>query len=200
MRSLADSWQDIIRWLGQHASGLIDKLPGPADPLVIHRTEAEIGMLFPDDLRESFLIQDGRDYGEDELNIFPTPPDGVADMAFCLLPVAEIAAEWDVWRDLIDIGEFEGIASRPETGIRNCWWSKGWIPVAGNGGGDFICVDMDPAEGGQVGQVICAWHDSEIRQYLAPSWIAFLDSIASEMAAGTLRFAEDYGVVRAATS
>lgn len=199
MRSLADSWSVIIEWLEQHATSLADKLHGPADPDAIRRTETEIGVAFTDDLRQSFLIQDGRDYGDDELNLFPTPPDGIADMAFCLLPVVEIAAEWEVWRDLIDIGEFEGIVSKPDAGIRDCWWSKGWIPVAGNGGGDFICVDMDPAEGGCVGQVICAWHDSENRQNLAPSWAAFLDSIASGMDAGQLRFTDDYGVVRAAS-
>jgi cell wall assembly regulator SMI1 len=44
--------------------------------------------------------------------------------------------------------------------VRDDWWNPRWIPFTHDGGGNHLCLDLDPAEGGAVGQVISMWHDS----------------------------------------
>lgn len=189
-------WERIVVWLKEHAEAIADGLTGPASEEAIAEVEETIGMTFPDDLRESYLTQDGLEYGETELNIFMAPPGGFDDMAFCLLPIDEVAAEWAVWKDLIDGGDFDGAESEPDDAIQNTWWSDGWIPVASNGGGDFICVDMKPSETGSVGQVICAWHDMDERKLVAGSWSAYLESLVQQMEADQVTYSSDEGLVR----
>ncbi|MHC8969851.1 SMI1/KNR4 family protein [Priestia aryabhattai] len=36
-------------------------------------------------------------------------------------------------------------------------------------GGDDICIDLDPAEGGKNGQIITFWHDWAQREVIADS-------------------------------
>ncbi len=69
-------------------------------------------------------------------------------------------------------------------GIRRCptmvcadWWNLGWLPLAANGAGDLLCIDLNPAKGGCRGQVIGVSHESAERPRLAKSlgeWLAQL--------------------------
>lgn len=195
MAEVAESWKRIELWLASKVPSLATSLAKPATDEVIDRVENQMEIDFPPDLRESYLVHDGAEYGEGELNIFPAPLDSDEEMAFCLLPVTEILSEWEVWRDLIDDGEFDDLEVTADLEVQDVWWSKGWIPVAGNGGGDFICVDLRPAEEGQVGQVICAWHDDDVRTLVADSWSDYLAMLAEQMESGHLSYSEDDGLV-----
>jgi hypothetical protein len=44
------------------------------------------------------------------------------------------------------------------------------LPIASDGGGDSICVDLSPDEGGTVGQIILMCHDDGKRPRLALSF------------------------------
>ncbi len=194
MNDVAASWRTIEAWLKSHAPTVAASLKGPAPSASIADVESIIGLSFPDDLRSSYLLQDGGDYGERELNIFPS--DSTDSGVFCLLPIQAVAEEWVVWKELIDGGDFEDLRGEPDQGIGEDWWSDGWIPVAGNGAGDFLCVDMRPAASGTKGQVICAWHDMEERKLLAPSWEAYLADLAAAMDAGKVSYSKDEGLLR----
>ena len=81
--------------------------------------------------------------------------------------------------DLIKYGEFEGDLSQPAKGIRgDKWFNLKWIPFMSNGGGDSYCIDMDPAKGGKVGQIISMNHEHGRRELLAPSIKEFLGRLA----------------------
>lgn len=58
-----------------------------------------------------------------------------------------------------------------DRGVRSTWWSRHWIPVMHNGGGDYLCADLDPAEGGSKGQIISYYHDEMFRSLVAQAWI-----------------------------
>ncbi|KWE64809.1 hypothetical protein WL77_20605 [Burkholderia ubonensis] len=67
------------------------------------------------------------------------------------------------------------VAIEPEPGIRGDWYNLKWIPLTHNGSGDHLCVDLDPDEGGRIGQVIRVWHDSPERELVAKrvgEWLA----------------------------
>ncbi|QDU57901.1 SMI1/KNR4 family protein [Aeoliella mucimassa] len=192
MSNIQASWQSLEAWLAENVPSLADALPGPTSGQAIQAIEKRIGFAFPADLKESYLTQNGVEYGEGELNIFP----GLADeMAFCLLPIEQIGDEWKIWKELIDDGDFDDAAADPDTGIDEVWWSEGWIPVAGNGCGDFICVDMKPSSEGSVGQVIYAPHDMDERKLIAPSWAAYLQLIVKGVESGALTYDEDEGLI-----
>jgi cell wall assembly regulator SMI1 len=55
----------------------------------------------------------------------------------------------------------------------------GRIPVASNGGGDSLCIDLAPVGGGTIGQVIVIRHDCPGRTRLASSFCELLDRLAS---------------------
>ena len=73
-------------------------------------------------------------------------------------------------------------------------WNTGWIPFAGNGGGDLYCIDMAPAEGGTVGQIISHNHESFDHKLLARSFGDYLESLAERLENGELTFSEKWGV------
>jgi cell wall assembly regulator SMI1 len=52
------------------------------------------------------------------------------------------------------------------------------VPVASNGGGDALCVDLAPAPGGAVGQVITMSHESGERRRVAGSFAELLRRLA----------------------
>ena len=64
--------------------------------------------------------------------------------------------------------------------MRDLWWSPRWIPLTGNGAGDHLCVDLDPAPGGAPGQVITMWHMDDVREVKAAGWAAWLEGVAKK--------------------
>ncbi len=64
--------------------------------------------------------------------------------------------------------------------------ARGSIGFSGDGGGNNLCIDMEPAEGGMVGQVITMWHDDATRNLIAPSLTGFIEIIAEDFEDGAL--------------
>ena len=93
MADVKETWIQIEAWLRSHAKQVAEALPGPAAETAIAKTEDTIGIRFPDDLRASYLTQNGAEYGEGELCILPCDK-GMIEQSFCLLPIEEVAAEW----------------------------------------------------------------------------------------------------------
>jgi cell wall assembly regulator SMI1 len=57
-------------------------------------------------------------------------------------------------------------------------------------------LDLDPASGGAIGQIITMWHDDAERKVLAPSFQVWLHQVASSLQSGDLVFSDDYnGIV-----
>jgi cell wall assembly regulator SMI1 len=66
------------------------------------------------------------------------------------------------------------------------WWRGGWVPFLGNGGGDYLCLDVAAEDGGAPGQLVAFWHDRENRPIEFESFEAWLRELAESMEAGTL--------------
>lgn len=61
-----------------------------------------------------------------------------------------------------------------EEAIKPVFWNSKWIPIAENGGGDYLCIDMEPSETGVFGQVIYYWHDWGNRSVEAENLYEFI--------------------------
>ena len=119
------------------------------------------------------MIHNGQKEKADGLYV----PDGFLDGPFSLMSLDQVLNEWKMWRKLVDAGEFKGQTSRPDKGVCADWWNQGWLPILSDGGGDSLCVDLAPAKGGALGQIIRMSHESPKRALLAPSFAALLEQL-----------------------
>ncbi len=66
--------------------------------------------------------------------------------------------------------------------VQRAWASERWIPIGTDFGGELLCIDLDPASGGQVGQLIRIG-DSGV-EVLAPSASAWLEQLVDGIRVG----------------
>lgn len=161
-------WESLESWLKANDPELLADLNPPATDSEIHGLEGKLGVTLPEDFVECLKVHNGQQ--------------GKAGWLYSgteFLSTHRILAEWMIWKELLDGGNFVGAEAEPEAGIKPVWWSPAWIPFTYNGSGDPLCIDLDPAEQGQIGQVISLWHDDGARKKKADSftqWFsAFVD-------------------------
>jgi cell wall assembly regulator SMI1 len=167
---MEELWQRIEAWLRLQAPPLYAALASGASPEALRRAEARLQVRLPDAVRASYALHDGSGFG----SLFPFP----------LLSLQRVVQEWNNWRDLLQRGTFADAESTPQGPIQTDWWNLRWIPFTHDGGGNHQCLDLDPAPGGQTGQVINFDHEVGATEVLAPSFRAFLAEFADELEAG----------------
>lgn len=185
---VAESWRRISAWLTTNAPQWKPLRKGlPAAKIVA--AETKLGFQLPADLRESYQTCDGDDAGQ----VFPCAD----DISFYLMSLACVVHDWHMMKKLMEGGEFKDDDRRVKNdkAIRKVWWSVGWVPFAGNGGGDYFCVDLAPAASGKTGQIIHFRHDAAERTLLAPSLRTFLADLANSLEDGNYRYEPDDGLV-----
>jgi cell wall assembly regulator SMI1 len=149
--------------------------------------EAAVGTQVSPDLRHLLSLHNGC------LEAFVLP-------GWELFSAQRIVDEWKIWEELYRT-QFkpEGETCLPSGPIcSDEWWRLKWIPFCGDGGGNHLCIDMEPARGGTIGQVITMWHDEPTRALIAPSLTAFIEQIAADFEQGKLVWDEDWGGVNSA--
>ncbi|MEH2143178.1 SMI1/KNR4 family protein [Nostoc sp.] len=73
------------------------------------------------------------------------------------------------------------------------WWSPLWIPLTYDGAGNHDCLDLAPAKGGKVGQIIQMWHDEGERELVASSFQNWLEEYATGLESDQYVFSHEYG-------
>jgi cell wall assembly regulator SMI1 len=58
--------------------------------------------------------------------------------------------------------------------IRN-WWRVSWIPIFENGGGNYLCYDMEGTFTGTPNQIVGYYHRKNYRQAVSPNLTNFLE-------------------------
>ena len=149
----------------------------------IDEVERTIGCALPPDSRHLLSVHNGA-----EAQVLP---------GWEMFSTQRIVDEWRIWEDLYQT-EFNlyGYDCEPVGPVRGDeWWRLKWIPLTGDGGGNHLCADMEPAEGGDVGQIITMWHDDATRAVVAQSLTAFIEMIADKVDSGELHWDDDWGGV-----
>ncbi len=185
-RRFDEAWRRYVVQATKAHSGFMSHLHRGAAPEQIATAEHAIGSSFPPDLRHLLAKHDG----SDDVSVLP---------GWSLYSAHRIVREWMIWDDLRR-KEFkpENLGCEPIGPVRGDeWWRRDWIPFCGDGGGNHLCVDMDPAFGGTVGQVITMWHDDPRRELIAYSLTDFVELIASDFAQGKLIWDDEWGGVYA---
>lgn len=188
---MQEIWTRIENWIKVKAPEVFEVIQVGATEAQIRQLEEFLAIKLPEDVKSLYRVCDGQlDYSY-----------GVIEGRE-LLSLDRIKEEWIVWQELIDAGDFNdenGIdqACEPDAGIQNVWMSKKWIPLTYDGAGNHYCLDLDPAEGGTVGQIITVWHDAPYREIIAPSVRDWLDEYAQALESDKFVFSEEYGIVEA---
>jgi len=181
------TWKIIEDWLAAKAPQLTKALNPGASQEALDKLEAMIGTKLPADFTAFYKVHNGQDRDQDWLL------DGEE-----LLSIERIMEEWEVWNDLLPTfkdDDGKPYTSKPEAGIKNDWFNPLWIPVTYNGGGDHICIDLDPAPGGKVGQMIRLWHDDADRHIEAASFTEWISDFTTGLQKGEYVYSKDWGAI-----
>jgi cell wall assembly regulator SMI1 len=177
---MKNNWIALESWLSANWPEGLTSLNPPATDKQISDLERELGFRLPADFVECLKIHNGQC---EQLPFFDR-------MYF--LSCEAILTEWRVWKELLDGGDFNGILSSPEDGIKNDWWNTKWIPFTHNGSGDHLCIDADPSASGSVGQVITMWHDMDQRERVSASFGDYFAAYVAGVLAGDYVYCEDF--------
>lgn len=159
-------------------------------PQDLAQIEMQFGFELPAPVRESYLVCDGQE---------PESAAGCSEGLFfglTLLPLEEVLEEWRFWRDVDDDPMTganpklrEVMHSIPPGYVRKEYSSKGWIPLVADRAGNYLGVDLNPAEAGSVGQVIIFGRDFDTKVVMwrgdgSSGWAKWLASFVEELESG----------------
>lgn len=190
---IGKTWQKIVLWLEKNAPEVLEEISLPATEEELDHFSSLTGLKIVDDFKYFYQIFNGISSESDTSGIFPSF-DEWDEMAFGPLPLDEIAQEWNMLKELLEMGDFEGLESQSVEGIANLWWHIGWIPFADNGGGDYYCIDMAPTSTGTEGQIISHSHETGEHKIIARSLGEFLHNLANDLAEDIYTYDYDYGI------
>jgi cell wall assembly regulator SMI1 len=106
-----------------------------------------------------------------------------------LVSAQTIASDWTFECEAQAGYDFDA-DTRPDPGVHARWWDPAWIPLAEDGFGNHLCIDLDPTPGGTTGQVIEFVHDHGVRPREAASLVEWFDIQARGLEDGTLVIVE----------
>ena len=113
------------------------------------------------------------------------------------LSLERMAEEWEVWKGLLDDGEFDDDEEEADEDadpeVNAVWWSPLWIPFTYDGSGNHLCLDLDPTAEGTYGQVIRMWHDDPQRSLEGKTFADWVETYIRGMEEGLYVYSEDYG-------
>jgi cell wall assembly regulator SMI1 len=171
------SVRTLEAWLAARAPALATALAAPAAPADIAHVEAIVGSALPADYRAFLALHDGQRFvaGEDHQGTLAPLFSGLD-----LLPLRIAADEYETiteeWGDE-GPGEIQAIGPVRPLHKHTRWWPVTCV----FGSSQYHCLDLDPAPGGAVGQVIFIADDDERRRVVAPSFAAFLEMLAGAL-------------------
>jgi cell wall assembly regulator SMI1 len=152
MNDAAEIWANLERVLAARDDIERAQLLPPASAEEIARTESTIGARFAPALAASLAIHEGQG-------------DGAAEVMgeWRLYALAEMVRVWRRFESMREEGSIE--------------WDARWIPIAADGNGNHLIIDLATGRIAEVARVI------EHPKTLAPDFVAWLGSIAREIEA-----------------
>lgn len=176
-------WLRIEMWLNLYAPQASHMLLPGASEQAIKQAEATMSIVFPEEFRASSHVHNGG-Y---RMQL-------VTEMH--MLSLQEIVAEWHMYQEMYERGTWsevgipyyftkEVVRSGWQTGpIQPVWWHPHWIPIGRDRAGNNCCLDLAPAPGGLIGQIIDRDHEAGPSRVLASHFLEVLSTFTTDLEAG----------------
>lgn len=187
---LAKTWARIRSWLSREYPELGDTLNYGILPQDLAQIEMQFGFSLPAVVRESYLCVDGQEAESSA---------GCSEGLFfglTFLPLESVLEEWRFWRE-VDSDPSTGandylrqsMQSIPPGWVRKEYSQRGWIPLIADKAGNYLGIDLNPAEGGSIGQVIVFGRDFDTKVVLwngdgVTGWAKWLAGFVDELESG----------------
>jgi cell wall assembly regulator SMI1 len=166
--SIAESWKAYTAFLKQEAPEALKYIrPLKSDEelkKLVALVKESTGKQFPADLIALWKLTDGLEASSNHPGMFDH------------LDFLTVHWSYDAYLSNLDMMDDDWADSDSKVGQGmqgKKWWEPWWIPFTSNGGGDSMCVDINPGSGGKAGQVIAWYHDASDRRVVAPSVAAY---------------------------
>ena len=182
---MMEIWNRIIAWFTANIPAGQFSFSEGASEEELSTAEARMRVRLPDDVRESYLLHNGTDNGP----FFE---------CYSLASLGEIIADWTLAESVleqVELGLDENARTNPIGPIKDITWNLLWIPIM-EANGDHVMIDLDPAPGGKIGQVIKRSHEVGPLRVLANSFREFLSNYADDLEAERYRYDEDMCISR----
>jgi cell wall assembly regulator SMI1 len=186
-------WDRLETYLKQHAQKMFDGLAPGAEETEIANFEATVGYQLPDDVRQSLRRHNGQRYEDGYVIGGSLIPD-----CWALQSIGGMLGEWEEHRaNSEDLGDQRD----PEVGnpgVKPLFLNAAWIPFACDVGGNSLCIDLDPDEGGTSGQIIEFDHEGDSPTRFAANFRSLLTSLIEGLETGIYVYDENphYGGFR----
>lgn len=170
---LIEYWSIYTRWLEQHFPLLHDSLIDGADEIHLYEFQLSLDFLLPQDFIDLYTLNNGSTKNVTE-GIF---------LGLKFLSLTEITQSIHDWKQYKNdsLG-----SSYPKDAIKVGYTNPKWIPLFSDFAGNHIGIDFDPAENGQIGQVINFGRDQYEKFVIARDLTSFLELISKEVLAGNV--------------
>ena len=179
MQKLFKEFED---WLKLNYKDGLDDLNPPITKEELTKLKNELGFEIPNELVEMLKIHNGQK--------------GEASYLFEeqeFLSSNRIIDEWKVWKNLLESGDLEDNKSDCfDKEIQNNWWNLKWLPFTYDGCGNHYCIDMNPSEWGEKGQIIEMYHDDSERKLLNNTLYSWFESYISKLKNKEYVYSKDY--------
>ncbi len=178
---MIEIWKKFENWLSENWTEGFSDLNSPANDKDILKLESDLNVKLPNDFIECLKIHNGQG----------NMAGGLIDNSEFLSTDA-ILDNWKVWYDLHNSGDFKGIYSEPDKGVKNDWWNPKWIPFSNNNSNHY-CLDLDPTSKGNYGQIISMYHDASNREIVSINFKSWFNSYVNDVCGGQYKYSEDFG-------
>lgn len=174
--------ENLSNWLKENIPHLENPFQNGANSEELNKLEEKLHVQLPEDFKSFYKLCNGQN--EDAPYITPLGE---------LLSLDGIASQWETWKNLVGKNVFQDYFSEPDEGIKNDWYNLKWIPFTYDGSGNHLCIDLDPADGGNAGQVITMWHDSPEREWIVGSFTEWLALFVHQLNDEYFRYDKEMG-------
>ncbi len=180
-------WHDLETWLKQTAPHWLETLPSPVSENKLEALESHLGFALPEEFKASYRIHDG--LGESKLlrleknsyahhQVYGILHETVWEW----LPLEAIYSTYqqtlEIYKGIFPEAAFEQIVgvTSLKGPVKSHRWNKHWLPFQTLNGSDIVTyLDLDPAEGGSVGQIIQQDMEGGHQEVVALSLAAWLE-------------------------
>jgi len=187
---LRAAWHDLLAAAGAAGYAVGELVRAPATPEDIAAAERAVGRRLPDDLADLYLLSDGqvdwwglaRGPAGDQARGRGRWVGSLFGEGWSFDSLEHLVSGYRMWADVrggytadeLATDFDEAVEVRGDDPVRKLYTCPDWLPFATDGGGNALAVDLAPAPGGTVGQVIVIGSDEDLRRVIAPSVRALL--------------------------